>query len=144
MAHPGGNGGGRPSRGASPGADVLPILACFLFFLSVYGLANAFTLKIGQFVFGKSRCSKKDCTAPGHPKETRKFLGRIPYLGDLFYCVACLSCWIGMAESAWFLSPASEICPVRWKAIVIDGLAAAGVSWILLVWTERQADGLDI
>lgn len=121
-----------------------PLLVFLLFILSVYGLANAFTLKIGQFVFGTSHCRKKDCAAPGHPKETRKFLGRVPYLGDLFYCVPCLSFWIGIAASAWLLSPAAEICPVRWKAIVIDGLVATGVSWIFLVWTERQADGLDL
>lgn len=119
------------------------LLAFLLFTLSVYGLANAFTLKIGRFIFGESHCGKKECAAPGHPRETRKFLGRVPYLGDLFYCVPCLAFWIGMAASAWFISPASEVCPVRWKAILIDGLAASGVSWVIFVWTERQADGLD-
>jgi len=131
-------------RGANPGAEVLPILACFLFFLSVYGLANAFTLKIGQFIFGKSHCRKKECAVLGHPHETRKFLGRIPWLGDLFYCVPCLSFWIGMAASVWLFSPAALISLVWWKAMLVDGLAASGVTWIFLVWTERQADGLDI
>lgn len=120
-------------------------MALLVFLLSVYGLATAIAvLKIGQFFFGKERCSKAECAAPGHPFETRKFLGRIPYVGDLFYCPPCLSFWIGMGISAKVLSPAREVCQVWWQAMFLDGLMACAVSWILFVITEKTAKDLDL
>ena len=67
----------------------------------------------------------------------RKGLGRIPYVGDMFYCPACLSFWIGMAASEWILSPARQVCPVAWKAQLLDGLAACAASWLLHVISMR-------
>lgn len=73
----------------------------------------------------------------------RKGLGRIPYVGDLFYCPACLSFWIGMAASAWVLSPAAAICPVPWKAIMLDGFMACGVSWLFHLAAMKMAQGVE-
>jgi hypothetical protein len=73
----------------------------------------------------------------------RKGLGRIPYVGDMFYCPACLSFWIGMACSKWFLSPASAVVGVWWKAMLIDGLAACGTTWLLHVLAERLLHGME-
>lgn len=69
---------------------------------------------------------------------SRKGLGRIPYLGDMFYCPACLSFWIGMATSAWIASPAGQVCPVTWKAVLLDGLMACGASWLLHLAATRM------
>lgn len=111
-----------------------------LFLLAVFGLANAIaTLKIGRWIFGEGYCDKEGCKAEGHPKEKRRFLGRIPHLGDLFYCAACLAFWIGMAMSYWLMSPASAFCPVKWGATAIDGLAACGATWLLYLKAERLA-----
>lgn len=100
-----------------------------LYLLAVYGLANAFTLKIGIWIVGT--------------QKERRGPGRIPYLGEVFYCPPCLSFWIGMACSRWFLSPASALVGVWWKAMLIDGLAACGTSWLLHVTAERLLGGLD-
>lgn len=115
-----------------------------IFLLAVYGLANAFTLKIGRHLFGEARCAKKDCAAEGHPRETRKSLGRIPCVGDLVYCVACLSFLIGTACSLWILSPSAFLVAVRWKAALLDGFMACGASWILFAHTEDHLRGLDV
>ena len=117
-------------------------LSITLFILAVYGLSNAIAvLKIGQFMFGQSHCRKKDCTAPRHPLETRKGLGRIPYLGDLFYCPPCLAFWIGMAASWWIFSPARLLVDIHWKAAVVDGLAASGAVWIIHLLAEWLGRG---
>lgn len=63
--------------------------------------------------------------------EKRRGLGRIPYVGAVFYCPACLAFWIGMAASLWFLSPATLVCPIRWKAMILDGLTACAAAWLL-------------
>lgn len=106
------------------------MLTLVIFLLAVYGLANAFRLKIGQWFFGR--------------REARRFLGKVPYVGDLFYCPPCLSFWIGMLFSFVIVSPAFLVCPVWWKAMILDGLAACGVTWLLHVGSEKMADGLDI
>lgn len=115
-----------------------------LFIAAVYGLANAIAvLKIGRFIFGVGYCPTENCTAPGHPHELRKWIGRIPYLGDLFYCPPCLAFWIGMAMSAWIFSPAAPFVKETWQYVLIDGLAASGVVWMLHLRAEvmRQAAG---
>lgn len=73
----------------------------------------------------------------------RKGLGRIPFIGDLFYCPACLSFWIGMATSRWVISPASQVCPVLWKAVLLDGLMACAASWLLHVVSMKMTQGVD-
>ncbi len=78
-----------------------------------------------------------------HKIQKRKGLGRIPYLGDLFYCPACLSFWIGMGISAWVFSPSTELVPFRPHAIILDGLVASSISWILHVLTMKLAHGVD-
>lgn len=120
------------------------VLVIFIF--AIYGLANAIAvLKIGRFFLGQSHCSKKDCQAPGHPKETRKGLGRIPYLGDLFYCPPCLAFWFGMGLSRFVLSPAlSGGVSNLWVAMVLDGLIASAVIYLLHLTAERLSHGLDI
>jgi hypothetical protein len=73
----------------------------------------------------------------------RKFLGRIPYVGEMFYCPACLSFWIGMAASAWVISPAFQVCPVAWKAVLLDGLMACATSWLLHAAAVRMTRGAE-
>lgn len=71
----------------------------------------------------------------------RKGLGRIPYLGEMFYCPACLSFWIGMAASWWILSPAALVCQRGWKTTLLDGLMACAVSWLLHVFSMKMTAG---
>lgn len=105
--------------------------ALALFLLAVYGFANAVAvLKIGRYLVGTA--------------GARKGVGRIPYLGDLFYCPPCLAFWIGMAFSVWMMSPASNFCPIWWKAMLIDGFAASGSIWLFHITAERLGHGLDI
>lgn len=73
----------------------------------------------------------------------RRGLGRIPYVGDLFYCPACLSFWIGMAASNWVLSPATLVCAAGWRTVLLDGLAASAASWLLHVAAMRLAHGVE-
>lgn len=118
-------------------------VALVLFLLSVYGLSNAIAvLKIGQFIFGKGHCSDTDCKAPNHPKDKRRFLGRVPYFGDLFYCPPCLAFWIGIAFSILVFSPASEFTGISWKSAITDGLAASGMIWLLHAWAMRTIEGI--
>lgn len=120
-----------------------PEIVLFVFLWAVYGLSNAIAvLKIGRFIFGISHCSKEDCTSTGHPKEFRKFLGRIPYLGDLFYCPPCLAFWFGMAASRLGVSPSAFVTDVPWTATIVDGLLASGVVWMLHLAAERLGHGL--
>jgi hypothetical protein len=120
-----------------------PTLIIFVF--AIYGLANAIAvLKIGQYFIGTSHCSKKDCASLGHPKETRKGLGRIPYLGDMLYCPPCLSFWFGMAMSRFVVSPASTVMAGSWVSMVVDGLIASAVSYLLHLTAERLGQGTDV
>lgn len=122
-----------------------PGIVLLVFLGAVYGLSNAIAvLKFGQFIFGYAYCRKEGCTNARHPKEFRKFLGRIPYLGDLFYCPPCLAFWFGMAASGFGVSPSSFVTDVAWKATVMDGLLASGVVWILHLIAERLGHGLDL
>lgn len=73
----------------------------------------------------------------------RKGLGRIPYLGEMFYCPACLSFWIGMAASWWILSPAALVCARGWKTTLLDGLMACAVSWLLHVFSTKMTAGAE-
>jgi hypothetical protein len=73
----------------------------------------------------------------------RKGLGRIPYLGEMFYCPACLSFWIGMAASWWILSPAAQVCQAGWKTTVLDGLMACAASWLLHVFSMKMMAGAE-
>jgi hypothetical protein len=123
--------------------DAHPALTLFVFLFSVYGLANAIAvLKIGRFLFGERQCTKEGCTAPGHPCELRRFLGRIPFVGDLFYCPPCLSFWIGMVFSKVILSPSSLVVAAWGWAMVLDGLMACGIIWLIHLIAERLKHGL--
>lgn len=122
-----------------------PEIVLFIFLMSIYGLSNAIAvLKVGQFIFGIGHCREKNCTAPGHPKELRQFLGRIPYIGDLFYCPPCLAFWFGMGFSVAIESPASFLTDIRWLSMVIDGLLASGGTWLLHLTAERLGHQLDL
>ncbi len=102
-----------------------------LFLLAVYGISNAIAvLKIGRFFFGT--------------REKRKFLGRIPKVGDLFYCPPCLAFWIGAALSWWWISPASTLMARSWKTPILDGLAASAMVYIIHVAMEKMGYGLDL
>jgi hypothetical protein len=72
----------------------------------------------------------------------RKGLGRIPYVGETFYCPACLSFWIGMAASVWIISPAAQVCQLWWKAMLLDGLMACGTSSLLHAVSMRMMSGI--
>lgn len=113
-------------------------VALFIFLASVHGLATAIAvLKIGRFIFGVGYCEAEKCASPKHPFEHRKFLGRIPKVGDLFYCTPCLSFWIGMIFSWKVLSPARAVCSTWWQAMVLDGLMACAVSWVLFLIAKK-------
>lgn len=119
----------------------------FLFLLAVYGLANAIAvLKFGQLFFGKGYCPKpqESCPHKDHPKELRKCLGKIPFIGDLFYCPPCLAFWIGMAMSVWVMSPSAAFLNIAWKAMLVDGLAASASAYLLHVTAEKLSYGLDL
>lgn len=115
-----------------------------IFFLSVYGLANAIAvLKVGRYLFGQGHCFEKDCTALDHPLDKRRGLGTVPYIGDMLYCPPCLSFWIGLVFSFFILSPASQFVYLRGAAALVDGMAACAVSYILHVTMERMGFGVD-
>jgi hypothetical protein len=132
------------------------MVALAIFLMAVYGLASALTvLKFGRYFFGVGYCGGKNCYAAdctkeepckkeGHPKEHRKFVGKLPFFGDIFYCPPCISFYIGMAVSVWFLSPSSLVVPIWWKAMVLDGLSAVAFSYLAHVTAERLTHGLDV
>jgi hypothetical protein len=149
------------------------MLTLVVFLLAVYGLANAIAmLKIGMYFFGDpvdqvvlengTKISWKKLKDKGDYIEVkdskgrqwelkkldvqvlaRKGLGRIPYLGEMFYCPACLSFWIGMACSRWILSPAAQVCGASWKSVLLDGLAACAASWLLHTVSMKLTSGLE-
>lgn len=122
-----------------------PWLVLVIFVIAIFGLATAIAvLKFGQFFFGFGHCPIKDCKAEGHPRELRRFLGRIPYVGDLFYCPPCLAFWIGMAISLGIVSPSRFIIHSAWQAAIIDGLLASGATWLLHLIAERLGHNLDL
>ncbi len=122
-----------------------PGLALVLYVLSVFGLANAIAvLKIGRYFFGRERCREENCPHPRHPYDLRRFLGRIPYVGDLFYCTACLGFWIGMAFSKAAYSVSSLLIERPWLATVSDGLIACAGCWLLFLVAERLGHGIDL
>lgn len=121
-----------------------PALALFVFLAAVYGLSTSLAvLKIGQFMFGKRTCPNKACTHPKHPAELRRFLGRVPGLGDLFYCPPCLAFWIGVTFSVFVLSPAALVVKIHWVASILDGLMACGVVYLIHAIVERLIHLLD-
>lgn len=98
-----------------------------LFVLATYGLANAVAvLKIGRYFIGTYKF--------------RKGLGRIPYFGDMLYCPPCQAFWYGMACSKWALSPSREYIVAQgqpaWTSVLLDGLVACAVSYLLHVLAE--------
>lgn len=95
-----------------------------VFIFAVYGMANA--IAVLKF---------------GHPIRTA--FGKVPVLSTLVKCPPCLSFWIGMAVSAFVLSPAAQICPAGWRSILLDGLSASGLVWLIHVAAERTSFGLD-
>jgi len=120
-------------------------LSLVIFVLAVYGLANAVAvLKIGRYFFGKGYCKAIDCPSSNHPVELRRGLGRIPYVGDVFYCPPCIAFWIGIAGSWWVLSPAAYLVGRSWKSVLLDGLLASAVAYIAHVVMERTGKDLDL
>lgn len=120
-------------------------VALFIFLMSVHGLATAIAvLKIGKHIFGEGYCPKEGCPSERHPYEHRKFLGRIPKVGDLFYCTPCLAFWIGMGASFGIMSPSREVCSIWWQAMVLDGLMACATSWLLFLVAKKLEHGLDL
>lgn len=109
------------------------MLTFLLFAMAVYGLATALTvLKFGQYFFGTWE------------KGKRKFLGKIPFFGDIFYCPPCISFYLGMAASVWLLSPAYAIVPVWWKAMIVDGLVAVAFSYLAHALAEKLTHGTGV
>lgn len=106
-------------------------MGLFIFTMSVYGLANAIAvLKIGRYFFGTWK--------------ERKFIGRIPYVGDIVYCPPCLAFWIGMLISRACLSPSQQIVSNIHAAMVLDGLMASGIIYLIHLVAERLGHGLDV
>lgn len=106
-------------------------MASLLFFLAVYGAANAIAvLKFGQYFIGTW--------------DRRKFLGKIPIVGDLLYCPPCLSFWIGGVFSLWMFSPSSPFIGRAESAAFVDGLAASAVSYLIHLAAERLGHGLGV
>lgn len=124
-----------------------PWLVLVIFVLAIFGLATAIAvLKFGQLFFGIGHCPKKDdeCKEKGHPKELRRGLGRIPYIGDLFYCPPCLAFWFGLTISLGVVSPSRFVISTVWQAAIIDGLLASGAIWLLHLIAERLGHKLDL
>lgn len=146
------------------------MLTLIIFLLAVYGLANAIAmLKIGCYFFGDptdevvlktgSKIPWKILSDKGNRLEVdgktellksdvrqvlrRKGLGRIPYVGEMFYCPACLSFWIGMTTSFWILSPAAQVVHVQWKAVLLDGFMACAASWLLHTIAMKLMHGVE-
>ena len=98
------------------------MLKLFLFLLAVYGgtviVSVLKTRKIFEFVFG-----------------------RIPVLGALIRCPICVSFWIGIALSLWVISPSIPVVHERWQAVLLDGLAGLGFTFILHVTMDRLSGG---
>ena len=124
-----------------------------IFLLAIYGLASALTvLKFGRYFFGVGYCGGGDCPDEKCPKEAarkgskehRRFLGRLPFFGDIFYCPPCISFYLGMAMSVFILSPSKDLVPVWWKAMLLDGLAAVAFSYLAHAAAEKLTHGLDV
>jgi len=129
------------------------MLSLVIFVLAVYGLASALTvLKFGRYFFGVGYCGGKDCLdakcakddAQKGSKAHRKFLGRLPFFGDVFYCPPCISFYIGMVFSVFLLSPAIKVAPIWWKAMLLDGPAAVAFSYLAHIVAEKLIHGLDV
>ncbi len=119
------------------------MLTAILFFLSVYGLANAIAvLKVGRYFLGEGYCYDPACTMLDHPLDKRRGPGTVPYLGDMLYCPPCLSFWIGVGFSLFIVSPAALVVYSRGAAALVDGLAACGMSYLIHVVMERTAQGV--
>lgn len=90
-----------------------------IFTLSVYGLATAITiLHVG--------------------KPIRFVADKIPGVCVLFRCPACASFWIGLLMSHFVLSPSRGMLGLGgWKSLVVDGLTACAVSYLLHSVTEH-------
>ncbi len=107
------------------------VVVALFFLLAIYGLANAIAvLKFGRYFLGTV--------------NNRKFIGRIPFIGDLFYCPPCLAFWIGMAASAWVYSPTAGLVLSGWRTVLTDGLAASAFAYFLHMANERMGHGLDV
>ena len=101
------------------------MLAFCVFLFAVYGFSNAVTvLKFGKWI--------RTVTAP------------IPFLGALLKCPACLAFWAGLLISWQVMSPSLPFCDARWKAMLADGLAASGFSYIVHVIMEKTGLGLEL
>lgn len=100
------------------------MFAFIVFLFAVYGMSNAIAhLKVGAPI--------------------RLAFSKIPILSQLVQCTTCVSFWIGLAVSAFVLSPAALIATPGWRSILLDGLAASGFTYLVYVASERLADGLE-
>lgn len=112
-----------------------------LFLLAVYGLATSIAvLKAGKLVR-----TPLEALSEIWKGSLLGFPGRL--LSALVHCPPCLSFWIGAATSWWVLSPSREIIVAQggpeMSAVIIDGLAACGASWILHVAAMRMCVGIE-
>lgn len=95
-----------------------------VFIFAVYGMANAIAvLKFGNPI--------------------RAAFAKVPVLSDLVKCPPCMGFWLGMVVSAFVLSPAAQVCPHGWRSILLDGLSASGLIWLIHVAAERTSYGLE-
>lgn len=100
------------------------MFAFIVFIFAIYGMANAVAvLKFGTPI--------------------RKAFGNIPVIRDLVKCPPCMAFWLGMLVSAFVLSPAAQIVTPGWRSILLDGLSASGLIWLIHVAAERTSYGLD-
>jgi hypothetical protein len=114
------------------------LVSLAVFLLATYGLANAIAvLKAGKPI----RNLLERLAQPPWEWPFRKAPWR--FLHALFRCPPCLAFWIGVAFSVWLLSPASAFCAERWKAVVLDGLAASAFSYLTHVTMEKMGLGVE-
>lgn len=99
------------------------------YFLFVCGLAWTIAiLKPGRFI--------------------REPLKKIPVIGKLVCCPVCLSFWLGILASFFLFPSLSAPYLQKWVphyvAPIVDGFGALFVSYIIYVFTEKAASGLDL
>lgn len=103
---------------------LLRMLSLVVFIFAVYGLSNALTVLKTRVILQST-------------------LGRVPIVGKMAYCPACVAFWLGLAASVWVLSPASLAGAQGWTARLLDACMACGVTYILHVLAERLGYGLE-
>lgn len=111
---------------------MLQIASMVMFFLAVYGLANAISiLKVGRPIRWLA-----ERVPPWYLVEKDGVTVRRSFATDLMSCPPCVSFWIGLAASFFIWSPASLWAKMP-EAAFVDGLACTAITWILHVITDR-------